>query len=216
MWQAFPCLSLELLDVWVTPLIMNSLKQLSPSFFIDTHKKHIFTMPSNMQINLFTNYMCLPIALSYTILVYISRVFFKEMIENKIRILVFFFSISMNHLAYHGIFNQDELRIRTPGKFFSKASRPGPSWALWIRTSEDGTLARIFWKSFPDDSHAHFRLRQDLKIRGLKKLSNIYPELQIGKCIAWLNIWIITDLKKLCLLPSALFLPLYLSSFFTF
>lgn len=103
-------------------------------------KKHIFNMPSNMQIDLFTNYMCLHIALSYTILIYISRVFFKEVIENKIRSSSIFLQYLSESSSTPWNFQTGWVEDQNPWEGFFKSL---------LSRANLGTLNQDFWGRDP-------------------------------------------------------------------
>ena len=147
-------------------------------------------MPSNMQIDLFTNYTCLLIALSYTILIYISRVFLKEVIENKITSS----SIFLQYLSESSC---------TPWNFQPGWAEDQNPWEVFFKSllsrAQLGTLNQDFWgrdpgkdilKKFPWWFPCTLWLRQDLKIRGLKKLWLVV------KHLPWVANWEMYSLIK--------------------
>ena len=75
------------------------------------------------------------------------------------------------------------------GRFFQKPpvqGQPGHSESGLLRTGP----WQGYFESFPDDSHAYFWLRQDLKIRGLKKLWLVV------KHLPWVANWEMDSLIK--------------------
>lgn len=138
--QTFPCLSPELLDVWVIPLIMNSLKQLSPNFSVDTLLRNIFLTCPRICKLIYLQIICLPIALSYTILIYISRVFFKEVIENKIRSSSIFLQYLSESSSTPWNFQTGWVEDQNPWEGFFKSL---------LSRANLGTLNQDFWGRDP-------------------------------------------------------------------
>ena len=116
----------------------------SKFFHWHSYKKHIFNMPSNMQIDLFTNYTCLLIALSYTILIYISRVFLKEVIENKITSSSIFLQYLSESSCTPWNFQPGWAEDQNPWEvFFQKPPVQGPAGH-----SESGLLRTGPWQGY--------------------------------------------------------------------